>query len=69
MRKQGRQQGAHQDHHTAMQCCTEGASQSQLLGESDEWTGGSFKGQLGVPLTMYPWYLVGSLGILGGYFP
>ena len=41
MRKQGRQQGAHQDHHTAMQCCTEGASQSQLLGESDEWTGGS----------------------------
>ena len=24
-----------------------------------------FKGQLGVPLTMYPWYLLDSLGILG----
>ncbi len=23
------------------------------------------KGQLGVPLTMYPWYLLDSLGILG----
>ena len=23
------------------------------------------KGQLGVPLTVYPWYLLGSLGILG----
>ena len=27
----------------------------------------SFKGQLGVPLTVYPWYLLCSLGILGDY--
>ena len=26
-----------------------------------------FKGQLGVPLTVYPWYLSYSLGILGDY--
>ena len=26
-----------------------------------------FKGQLGVPLTVYPWYLLCSLGILGDY--
>ena len=29
----------------------------------------SFKGQLGVPLTVYPWYLLCSLGILGDYNP
>ena len=29
----------------------------------------SLKGQLGVPLTVYPWYLVCSLGILGDYNP
>ena len=27
------------------------------------------KGQLGVPLTMYPWYLLCSVGILGDYNP
>ena len=27
------------------------------------------KGQLGVPLTVYPWYLLCSLGILGDYNP
>ena len=27
------------------------------------------KGQLGVPLTLYPWYLLCSLGILGDYNP
>ena len=27
------------------------------------------KGQLGVPLTVYPWYLLSSLGILGDYNP
>ena len=27
------------------------------------------KGQLSVPLTVYPWYLVCSLGILGDYKP
>ena len=26
-----------------------------------------FKGQLGIPLTVYPWYLSCSLGILGDY--
>ena len=29
----------------------------------------SLKGQLDVPLTVYPWYLLGSLGILGDYNP
>ena len=29
----------------------------------------SFKGQLGVPLTVYPWNLLCSLGILGDYNP
>ena len=29
----------------------------------------SLKGQLGVPLTVYPWYLLCSLGILGDYNP
>ncbi len=29
----------------------------------------SIKGQLGVPLTVYPWYLLCSLGILGDYNP
>ena len=28
-----------------------------------------FKGQLGVPLTVYPWYLLCSLGILRNYNP
>ena len=28
-----------------------------------------FKGQLGVPLTVYPWYLLCSLGILGNNLP
>ena len=28
-----------------------------------------FKGQLGVPLTVYPWYLLCSPGILGDYNP
>ena len=28
-----------------------------------------FKGQLGVPLTVYPWYLLCSLGILEDYNP
>ena len=28
-----------------------------------------FKGQLGVPLTVYPWYLLSSLVILGDYNP
>ena len=28
-----------------------------------------FKGQLGVPLTVYPWYLLCSLGILGDNLP
>ena len=28
-----------------------------------------FKGQLGVPLTVYPWYLLCFLGILGDYNP
>ena len=27
------------------------------------------KGQLGVPLTVYPWYLLCSLEILGDYNP
>ena len=27
------------------------------------------KGQLGVPLAVYPWYLLCSLGILGDYNP
>ena len=27
----------------------------------------TIKGQLGVPLTVYPWYLLCSLGILGDY--
>ena len=31
--------------------------------------GGSFKGELGVPLTVYPGYLLCSLGILGDYNP
>ena len=29
----------------------------------------NFKGQVGVPLTVYPWYLLCSLGILGDYNP
>ena len=29
----------------------------------------SFKGHLGVPLTVYPWYLLCSLGILGDCNP
>ena len=29
----------------------------------------AFKGQLGVPLTVYPWHLLCSLGILGDYNP
>ena len=29
----------------------------------------AFKGQWGVPLTVYPWYLLCSLGILGDYNP
>ena len=29
----------------------------------------NIKGQLGVPLTVYPWYLLCSLGILGDYNP
>ena len=28
---------------------------------------GLLKGQLGVPLTVYPWYLLCSPGILGDY--
>ena len=28
-----------------------------------------FKRHLGVPLTVYPWYLLCSLGILGDYNP
>ncbi len=27
------------------------------------------KGQLGIPLTVYPWYLLCSLGILGDNLP
>ena len=29
----------------------------------------AFKGQWGVPLTVYPWYLLCSLGILGDNLP
>ena len=29
----------------------------------------TIKGQWGVPLTVYPWYLLCSLGILGDYNP
>ena len=38
----------------------------------DIWSSGNVagvKGQLGVPLTVYPWYLLCSLGILGDYNP
>ena len=31
--------------------------------------GALIKGQVGVPLTVYPWYLLCSLGILGDYNP
>ena len=30
---------------------------------------GNVKGQWGVPLTVYPWYLLCSLGILGDNLP
>ena len=37
----------------------------------DDWgrvlDGSPIKGQLGVPLTVYPWYLLCSPGILGDY--
>ena len=33
------------------------------------WKHPYVKGQWGVPLTVYPWYLLCSLGILGDYNP
>ncbi len=39
------------------------------LGEDQACEKGWIKGQLGVPLTVYPWYLLCSLGILGDNLP
>ena len=39
--------------------------QHQVLLRIRAFLNRSFKGQLGVPLTVYPWYLLCSLGILG----
>ena len=54
-------------------------SQNLLLGPSDRETWGievgtavakiRVKGQLAVPQTVYPWYLLSSLGIPGDYNP
>ena len=40
-----------------------------LLPEKTDNVLQTFKGQLGVPLKVYPWYLLCSLGVLGDYNP
>ena len=40
---------------------------SKKIGSRERIAEKTFKGQLGVPVTVYPWYLLCSLGILGDY--
>ena len=40
-----------------------------LLPEKNDNVLQTFRAQLGVPLKVYPWYLLCSLGVLGDYNP
>ena len=43
--------------------------QQQIYSIVEHYKVANIKGQWGVPLTVYPWYLLCSLGILGDYNP